>query len=179
MKKLFAILMAVAMLCTLSVNAFAAELSSDKIKGDTSKNVTANYVEGTESDAVYLVEITWGSLEFTYTTAHEGTWNPETHTYDGATAAKWTCDTDQNKITVKNHSNAAVVVEIANSNVTSGITLTWDNTSLELATADNGENGEAGTPTTATATLTVSGDLAKSSEKVTIGTVTLTLKTAE
>ena len=69
----------------------------------------------------------------------------------------------------------AVVVDIANSNVTDGITLTWDDASLELATADNGENGAAGTPTTATAKLTVSGNLAETTDKVTIGTVTLTL----
>ena len=177
MKKFFAILLAVMMIAAMSVTAFAAELPENATDDTKSKDVTANYVAGTSADAVYLVEIVWGSMEFTYTAASEGTWKPESHTYDGATAASWTCDDGANKIEVTNHSNAAVVVNITNSNVTEGITLTWDDASLELATADNGVDGAAGTPTTATATLMVSGTLAETTQKVTIGTVTLTLNT--
>ena len=175
MKKIFSILLAVMMIAAMSVTAFAAELPTDATDDTKSKDVTANYVAGTSAGAVYLVEIEWGSMEFTYTAASEGTWDPENHTYDGVTAASWTCADGADKIKVTNHSNDAVVVDITNSNVTDGITLTWDNASLELATADNGVDGAAGTPTTATATLTVSGTLAENTEKVTIGTVTLTL----
>lgn len=175
MKKIFAILLAALMLMSLSVTAFAAELPDNTTDDNKSKDVTANYVEATSTGAVYLVDIAWGSMEFTYHAASEGTWNPETHTYDGAAVASWTYDAGANEVKVTNHSNVAVVVDIANSNVTDGITLTWDDASLELATADNGENGAAGTPTTATAKLTVSGDLAETTDKVTIGTVTLTL----
>lgn len=175
MKKILTFLLAALILMSLSVTAFAAELPDNATDDNKSKDITANYVAGTSAGAVYLVDIAWGSLEFTYTSASEGAWNPETHTYDGASAASWTCEAGANEVKVTNHSNAAVVVSIANSNVTEGITLTWDDASLELATADNGENGAAGTPTTATAKLTVSGDLAETTEKVTIGAVTLTL----
>jgi|GEM_PF-1871511 len=147
------------------------------INGDTSKDVTANYVAGQTSEPVYMVDISWGSMTFTYTAASTGTWNPTTHTYDGVTAAKWTCAENANKITVTNHSNAAVTATITESNVTEGITFAWDKTTLELATADNGENGAAGTPTTASALLTVSGTLTASEELETIGTVTVTLET--
>lgn len=176
MKKIFAILLAALMLMSLSVTAFAAEVPADKVNGDKSKDVTANYEAVDASDPVYKVDIEWGSMEFTYTAASEGTWNPETHKYEDASAAAWTYATGANEVKVTNHSNADVTVEIANSNVTQGITFTWDKTSLALATADNATvEGEAGTPTSDTAKLTVSGDLAASNQKVNIGTVTLTL----
>lgn len=177
MKKIFSILLAVMMIAAMSVTAFAAELPENATDDAKSKDVTANYVAGESVGTVYKVDIEWGSMEFTYTAASEGTWDPESHTYDGATAASWACVDGADKIEVTNHSNAAVVVDITNSNVTDGITLTWDDASLELATADNGVDGAAGTPTTATATLTVSGTLAETTAKVTIGTVTLTLNT--
>lgn len=175
MTKLFSLLLAVMMIATMSVTAFAANV--DDTNTSDSKNVTANYVAGTSADAVYLVDIAWGSVMFTYTSASEGTWDPETHTYDGATAAKWTCAEGANKIDVTNHSNAAVTVEITNSNVMDGVTLTWSDASLELATADNGVNGAAGTPTTASATLEVTGAISDTGSTQTLGTVTVTLKT--
>ena len=176
MKKIFAVLLAALMLMSLSVTAFAAELPADATDDAKSKDVTAEYVGATPSAVVHKVDIEWGSMEFTYTAASEGTWDPESHTYTGATEAKWTYTEGANEVKVTNHSNAAVTVDIANSNVTEGITFTWDKTSLALATADNATvEGGAGTPTTDTAKLTVSGDLAASEQKVTIGTITLTL----
>ncbi len=178
MKKIFAMLLSVMMIAAMSLTTFAAELPANATDDATSKDVTASYVAGTSADAVYLVDIAWGSLEFTYTSASEGTWNPESHTYDDAAEASWTCADGANKIVVTNHSNAAVAVEIANSNVMDGVSLIWSNNSLELATADNGqgENG-TGVPTTASALLTVEGAIAETTNKVTLGTVTITLKT--
>lgn len=175
MKKIFAVLLAALMLMSLSVTAFAAELPANATDDAKSKDVTANYVGANSGGTVYKVDIEWGSMEFTYTAASNGSWDPDNHTYTGATEAKWTYTEGANEVKVTNHSNAAVTVDIANSNVTEGITFTWDKSSLSLATADNGEEGAAGTPTTDTAKLTVSGDLAETKEKVTIGTVTLTL----
>ena len=175
MKKIFAVLLAALMLMSLSVTAFAAELPADATDDAKSKDVTAKYVGATSGGVVYKVDIEWGSMEFTYTAASNGNWDPESHTYTGATEAKWTYTEGANEVKVTNHSNADVTVDITNTNVTEGITFTWDKSSLSLATADNGEEGAAGTPTTDTAKLTVSGDLAASDQKVTIGTVTLTL----
>ena len=78
MKKILFLVLALALVMSLGIPAFAAE-----INGDNSKDVTANYQAGEASQKVYLVDIVWGSLEFTYTDASEGTWDPETHTYTG------------------------------------------------------------------------------------------------
>ena len=58
-----------------------------------------------------------------------------------------------------------------------GVTLTWDKETLTLPTADNGENGAAGTPTTDSALLIVTGTITDTGAKQTLGTVTITLKT--
>ncbi len=172
MKKILSLVLALALVMSLGITAFAAE-----INGDNSKDVTANYQAGEASQKVYLVDIVWGSLEFTYTDASEGTWDPETHTYTGTKAAEWSCAEGANKVEVTNHSNAEVTVEIANSNVLQGVTMTWDKATLTLPTADNGENGAAGTPTTDSALLTVTGAITDTGAKQTLGTVTITLKT--
>ena len=52
---------------------------------------------------VISVDVTWGSMEFTY---NVGDWDPDTHQYEGG----WTCDEDENKITVTNNSNIAIDV---------------------------------------------------------------------
>lgn len=172
MKKILSLVLTLALVMSLGITAFAAELN-----GENSKDVTANYQAGEASQKVYLVDIVWGSLEFTYTDASEGTWDPETHTYTGTKAAEWSCEEGANKVAVTNHSNAEVTVEIANSNVMDGVTLTWDKETLTLPTADNGENGAAGTPTTDSALLTVAGTITDTGAKQTLGTVTITLKT--
>ena len=176
MKKILSLILALALVMSLGVTAFAAELNDETTAG--SKDVTASYVAGDSGKKVYLVDIVWGSLEFTYTDASEGTWDPETHTYDGTSEAKWSCAEGANKVDVTNHSNAEVTVEIANSNVLEGVTMSWDKATLTLPTADNkaGENGE-GVPTTDSALLSVEGEIAATTEKITLGTVTITLKT--
>ena len=45
-------------------------------------------------------------MEFTYTSASEGTWDPETHDYTNKQDASWSFV--NNKITVTNHSNTEV-----------------------------------------------------------------------
>jgi len=174
--RIFSIVLAFVLCLFMSINVFAATPLEEDGATD-SKDVTAGYVAGQASAPVYKVDISWGSMTFTYTAASTGTWNPSTHVYDGAVPAAWTFEENANKITVTNHSNAAVTAVITEENVTQGLTFSWDNDTLELATADNGENGAAGTPTTASALLTVSGTLTASEEPVTIGTVTVTLET--
>ncbi|MDD4422581.1 MAG: leucine-rich repeat protein, partial [Eubacteriales bacterium] len=57
-----------------------------------------------EISTVVSVDVTWGSMEFTYS---DGTWNPETHEYEGT---GWTVDENANKISVTSTSNVPVTV---------------------------------------------------------------------
>ncbi len=114
-------------------------------------------------------------MEFTYTGASEGTWNPLTHKYDGATEAAWSCGNNANLITVTNHSNAAVTATLAYASGEgfTGITGEFDSATLNLATASGTERDNA---PTGSAKLTLKGALASSVEnKTVIGTVTVTL----
>ena len=76
--------------------------------GSYSAEVKGTYQPGGSGAVVYSVDIAWTDMNFTYTGAGEGTWDPETHQYEGGTEASWT---DSNaSVTVINHSNAAVTV---------------------------------------------------------------------
>lgn len=153
----------------------------DPVTGE-SKDVVANYQEGVSADTVYSVDIVWGSMEFTYTGAGEGTWNPDTHTFSGGTAAGWSCETNANKVTLTNHSNAAVTATLSYTPGTnySGITGNFTESSgtvndavLELATADGTTVANA---PTAQAYLQLTGALASSvTSKTVLGTATVTL----
>lgn len=174
MKKLFAATLSLALLCAASVSALAATETIDKTKGSTA-NVTGTYVAGTATQTIYSVDISWGSMAFTYTDASEGTWDPTTHKYDNATAAAWSCADGANKVTVRNHSNAVVTATLSYASETGfdKITGKFDNSTLTLDSAV----GKALTDTpTATATLTLTGELPSTTgASATIGTVTVSL----
>ena len=141
-----------------------------------SQNVTGKYVAGAESGTVYGMDISWGSMAFIYTDASRGTWNAETHRYEGAKAAAWSWADKANEITVTNHSNDGITVTPSYTAETaySAATMSFDKTSLTLATADNGENGAAGTATNGTITVTPGGYVpAGTSGK--IGQITLSI----
>lgn len=168
MKKILSLALALAMMLSLSVPAIAAEVNNN------SKEVTAKYVMGTDGGTIYSVDVTWGNMQFTYTAASKGTWNPETHVYDGAMNAAWSYTEDANKVTVTNHSNTGINVDLTYNKATGydAVTGTFDNSTLTLA---NAEGTEVPSAPTASALLTLSGDLAVSTEDVTVGTVTVTL----
>ena len=183
MKKTASILIALTLVMSIATTAFAADITPT---GGDNHDVTASYVAGQDGGTVYGVDISWGSMVFTYTDASKGTWNANTHQYENATEAAWSCDEGANVITVTNHSNAGIVVTPS---YTKGenygdANMTFDKTTLTLATADNseGDNG-AGKATTGTITVTASGTLTKDDKTTaengtTIGQITLTLKDA-
>lgn len=178
MKKLITAILAVAMLCTMSLTAFAANPITTGNGTDT-KDVKASYSDRT-SATVYSVAITWGAMEFTYSSASDGVWDPDTRTYSDVKTAEWTSTT--NSITVTNSSNAAVTATLAFAAEIgyTGIAGSFAENSgtandgiLELPTA---VGTAGGTAPSATATLKLSGDLAATTAaNTTIGTVTVTL----
>jgi len=180
MRKLFAILLAVAMMATMSMTAFAAE-GSENINtnnGSVTIDIAATYNEGQAASEVISVDVKWGAMTFEYTAASAGTWNPDTHKYDGVAEAKWTAS--GNTITVTNHSNTAVDAQFVytkseQTQVTgklSAVSGTFENNTLSLASAEN-------TAVTAAPSgevkLELSGDLEKELTGTTVGTVTITI----
>ena len=177
MKKLFATLLAVAMLASVSVTAFAAETNHGT--QDTEITVNGSYVSGAAGSSVISVDIEWEAMNFTYSATSEGTWNPATHAYDGQTEGGWSDNTPA--ITVTNHSNVAV-------NATLGFTAdvsvvvgsfteasgTENDNILNLATAEGTEVANA---PTATANFGISGAAIDANK--TLGTITVTIAKAE
>ena len=175
MKKLFATLLAVAMLASMSVTAFAAENT-----GATPTDITVNgkYTPGATTGEIISADIAWEAMDFTYTGASQGAWNPATHTYDGATEGGWSNNTPA--ITVTNHSNVAVNATLGFTASVDGVIGTFTETSgtendniLNLATAEGTEVVNA---PTATANFGISG-AAIDADK-TRGTITVAIAKA-
>lgn len=75
MKKLVSMLVAAALVCTMSTTAFAAD--QDGVgTGSYSANVKGTYQAGGSGAVVYSVDIAWTDMSFTYTGAGGGTWDP-------------------------------------------------------------------------------------------------------
>lgn len=149
--------------------------------GDSdTRDVKATYYANTKAETVYSVDIEWGNMEYTYTIDSEGTWNPETHQFDGASGeGNWSCDTGANQVTVTNHSNAAVKANFSyvSEEGYDGITGTFDKNTQDLATAEGTEVLNAPKETS---TLSLSGALKKNvTTPTTIGTATVTLNAAD
>ena len=184
MKKIFALILAVMMIATMSVTAFAAEtVTTDGDKVDITVNGT--YTPSTGAGEKISVLVEWDAMTFTYTEGSAGTWNPETHSYDGTTNGGWSTDTAT--ITVTNHSNVAVTATLAwakNTALTGNITGTFTETSgtaddkvLELASAAEGESlNNVDKAPTASAEFGISGDAITAN--ATLGTITVTIAKA-
>ena len=177
MKKLFATLLAVAMLASVSVTAFAAETNNGT--QDTEITVNGSYVSGAAGSSVISVDIEWEAMNFTYSATSEGTWDPATHTYVGAGADGWSDNTPA--ITVTNHSNVAVNATLGFTADVDGVIGTFTEASgtandniLNLATAEGTEVANA---PTATANFGISGAAIDASKA--LGTITVTIAKAE
>ena len=137
--------------------------------------VTGVYQAGTTADEKISVDIVWEAMNFTYTAPSQGTWNPATHAYEGATEGGWSDNTPA--ITVKNHSNVALNATLGFTADVAGVIGTFTEASgtandkvLELATA---EGTEVSAAPTATANFGISG-AAIDADK-TLGTITVTV----
>jgi len=172
MKKLLAITLTVAMLFTMTA---MAENIVDETNGNT-HNVFAKYAGNEGGATIYSVDITWGSLEYTYNDANAGTWDPTTHTYKGVSEAGWTCVEGADTISVTNHSNAgiSVMVNYENESGIENVEGIIENENFNLPSAENKsvEDSEL----TDTAKLIMSGELDSNYETMTkVGTVTIVI----
>ena len=137
--------------------------------------ITGVYQAGTAADEKISVDIVWEAMDFTYTAPSQGTWNPATHAYEGATAGGWSDNPPA--ITVKNHSNVAVNATLGFTPDVTGVVGTFTEASgtandsvLELATAEGTEVENA---PTATANFGISG-AAIDADKA-LGTITVAI----
>ena len=163
MKKFFAISLAIVMILSISITAFAAI----DVDGDTSKNITATYnPSNNTSKKIYAANITWDDVAVTYSYGKD--WNPDDLNYTTDAAGSWT-GADDIKVTVENRSNASIwaKVEFEGAN---GVTAASITEAAEIAAPEAG----ASNGVTKQFTITVEGtptDLADTA----IGTATVTL----
>ena len=169
MKKITTVLLAVALIATLSLASFAATVNT--VPGAESKDYSVGYTAMTPAGTVYSVDIEWDTdLAFDYSAGTQGAWNADEHKYSATTGAGWTDNTSEVKVT--NHSNAALVASIAivDAAENDGVTVTADAASKPLATA---VNTAADSAPSVTFTLTASGTPTASIAKVATATVSL------
>ena len=171
--KLLSVAMTGVMVVGMAVPALAADAPTLTIKGSYSG----------ESSATPVVSYSYNwdeDLSFTYSAGSKGTWNPQTHTYSGASdAGTWTSNGNSN-ITVTNHSNVPVKVNIgwkANSgfeNVKFGVT-TYGAT---IATAEGTAVADAPKQTFKIGPTQDSAGLPAGTNNAAIGTLTLNVASA-
>lgn len=174
MKQIFTLALTFLLIFSLvTVTAFA-EPTINTQNGTATKAVTASYHSGTGGGTVYSVDITWGSMAFTYSEGSSPTWNPATHTYSSGGTGGWSHN--GNKITVTNHSNTKVTANLTYTPEAGydGISGNFDKTEMDLATAVDTPVLSAPTDTAA---LTLSGTLASTlTDPTTVGTITVTIR---
>ena len=175
MKQIFTLALTFLLVFSLvTVTAFAADATINAAGGTATKPVTASYRSGAGGGTVYSVDITWGSMAFTYSEGSGSTWNPATHTYSSGGEGGWS--NSGNTVTVTNHSNTEVTATLAYASTEEfkGISGSFGNKStMNLATAVNTPFASAPTDTAA---LTLSGTLASTlTDPTTVGTITVTI----
>ena len=143
-------------------------------KGKYNIEISGTYTPGT-ADEIISVDVAWEAMDFTYTGASQGTWNPVTHAYEGAIDGGWSDNTPA--ITVTNHSNVAVNATLSFTANVTGVVGTFTEVSgtendniLELATAEGTAVADA---PTASANFGISG-AAIDADKA-LGTITVTI----
>lgn len=118
MKKIITLTLCVAMLCMMSLSAFAGTIESITSGSNTETgDVKAQYVLA-DGTATYSVDIEWGSMAFTYTVPqiwdeehHE--WDPDTDHAEWAPVAVGEGQTAANAIIVTNHSSTEINASVS------------------------------------------------------------------
>lgn len=168
MKKILSLILALALVMSLSVTAFAATNDGTE---NTSIDVNAMYSDGVSTPDVISVNVEWGAMSFTYSVNGTKQWDATKHEYTTNSNAAWTAT--GNTVTVTNHSNIAVKAELAFTADTAYNTVTgsFDKAQLLL---DSGDGLTYANADKDTATLTLAGTLANTVTTSTkVGTITV------
>ena len=178
MKKVISMILVLVLVLSMSMTAFAAEVPEGE-----SQSIKATYSEA-EAATVYKVDIAWGGMVFNYASGMENVWNPDTLKFETVQKGEpsWApAAAGGDTVTVTNHSNAPVGIDMAYTKAETGVDGTLENGSFTLGSADNGVDGAAGTPTADSARLTLSTEnipesFTDGSANVTLGTITVTIE---
>lgn len=178
MKKILTLALVVVLAFAMMAISVSAEVDNlDNTTDSTTKDVTVEVQipVGAQIQNVYMVDVSWESLNFTYTFGEAPEWDAENHEYTGGTESGWTGG-GVSTITVTNHSNADVTVSASfngeSSITTSGVTATLDKESVDLNNAEGTTVAEAPSDTF---TCSVSG-IPTSSIGFTVGTITVSFE---
>ena len=155
----------------MSVTALAAENIGQN--GSKEIEVTAKYSSTTSTPDVYSVDIEWSSMTFTYTQTSTKKWNADDHSYDTVSEGAW--DKTSATITVTNHSNVSVNVDMKYTAVeNTGVKGALTNTSAVL---NAGEEGNYNGADSVSAKLTISGkpNSTVTDDGVKVGTIKVTI----
>lgn len=167
MKKITALILALTLVMSMSITAFATTIGT----GDQDIDVKGKYLDNSTTPTIYSVDVTWGAMEFTYTESGAMTWNPADHTYTDSTSAAWVAN--GNAVTVTNHSNAEVMASFAFNALDAYNTVTGS-FDIESETLDAGVEGGYDNADKVVATLTLTGSLAETVTNFTkVGTITV------
>lgn len=189
MKKILSMILALAMVLSLGVTAFADNLTTEEYTGSLTGSVSATYTAGTEATSagnIYKVNLTWTDVAVTYNGGNVGTykWNTSTLKYElvenSNTNASWTDNAIT--ITVENRSNASITAT-ATYQASGDETLTFANNgavTLNSAAVTGDENTvieftnvtAEGKAQTGTITGTMGGTITAGG---TLGTITVSL----
>ena len=169
MKKIITFAMALALVMSMAVPAYAYGPGDEK-----ELDVTAKYNSSITTGTVYGVDIDWDSLTFTYNESGTKTWKPSDHSYTTDTQGGW--DKTSANITVTNHSNAPVTVDMdyTTSTTGTGVTATLSGGSKTLAA---GVENQYSAADSVTGKLTISGkpNSNVTASGITVGSITITI----
>lgn len=151
-----------------------AATTTDEVPGSTDVDVNGRYVNETQTEDVYSVDVEWGAMQFTYSIAGTKTWNPETHEFTDSSTGSWKAE--GNTITVTNHSSKPVSASFSFAALTAyeGLEAAFNPASFSLISGTETTRENADSKETV---LTLNGTLpADLSEFTKIGTVTVSLE---
>ena len=176
MKKIIAMLLAVVMVCALSVSAFAAPTTEDALTNP----VTGTYSQQDHADVAYVINIQWGAMTCTFTVGTQ-VWDTNTHTWIDPGEGVWSYN--GNTITITNDSSVAITAYATYApadgyNAISGSFKDGEGNDVTNAAPASLAKPVGGNETTATLTLALTGALAGNETTkagTTIGNITITL----
>lgn len=161
----------------MSIPAMAAEFNAT-VKGSYSGEAGADTVIAYSYSDIK-------EFNFTYSAGNKGTWNSETHEYEGGSGTgKWTAD-GNTTVTITNHSNTAIDVkpvytpESGYEDIKLGTNLGGTQGVLTIATAEGTPVAEAPKGSFTVGMTADSGALEEGEVDVTLGHLTLSVTAAE